>query len=251
MLIFITPKILREGVTAELRAEERPADERRRLQRELPSRPGAVMQRCAYCWSRTMSWSPTRSCAAYRSPASRSITPAAPSWRERRSPIEHFDLAIVDIGLPGADGLSLLKSMRAEGRATPVLILTARFTLPDKVRAFELGADDFLMKPFEQAELVARCRALIRRAGQVPERRAAPGRLSIDLNGHQLLLDGRCRRAHAARVGGARESRAQSRARRRQGAAAAGAVRLGAGAERQCAGDAGLAAARQARRGCA
>ena len=81
---------------------------------------------------------------------------------------EHFDLSIVDIGLPGADGLSLLKSMRAQGRDTPVLILTARYTLQDKVRAFELGADDFLMKPFEQAELAARCRALIRRSSQTP-----------------------------------------------------------------------------------
>jgi DNA-binding response OmpR family regulator len=103
---------------------------------------------------------------------------------------EHFDLSIVDIGLPGADGLSLLKGMRAEGRVTPVLILTARYTLQDKVRAFELGADDFLMKPFEQAELAARCRALIRRASQLPTGTVQLARLSIDLNGHQLLLDG-------------------------------------------------------------
>jgi two-component system, OmpR family, response regulator len=102
---------------------------------------------------------------------------------------EHFDLSIVDIGLPGADGLSLLKSMRAQGRTTPVLILTARYTLQDKVRAFELGADDFLMKPFEQAELAARCRALIRRASQTPSGAMQLGRLSIDLNGRQLRLD--------------------------------------------------------------
>jgi len=102
---------------------------------------------------------------------------------------EHFDLSIVDIGLPGADGLSLLKSMRTQGRTTPVLILTARYTLQDKVRAFELGADDFLMKPFEQAELAARCRALIRRASQTPSGAVQLGRLSIDLNGRQLRLD--------------------------------------------------------------
>lgn len=104
---------------------------------------------------------------------------------------EHFDLAIVDIGLPGADGLSLLKHVRGEGRTTPILILTARFTLPDKVRAFELGADDFLMKPFEQAELAARCRALIRRANQVSGGVIRLTRLSIDLIGYQLLIDGR------------------------------------------------------------
>lgn len=103
---------------------------------------------------------------------------------------EHFDLSIVDIGLPGADGLSLLKSVRSGGRTTPILILTARYSLQDKVKAFELGADDFLMKPFEQAELAARCRALIRRANQLPSGAVRLARLSIDLNGRQLLIDG-------------------------------------------------------------
>jgi two-component system, OmpR family, response regulator len=102
---------------------------------------------------------------------------------------EHFDLAVVDIGLPGADGLTLLDALRQQGQATPVLILTARYALPDKIRAFELGADDFLMKPFEQAELAARCRALIRRANLAPSGVVRLGRLSIDLNGHQLQID--------------------------------------------------------------
>lgn len=104
---------------------------------------------------------------------------------------EHFDLAVVDIGLPGADGLTLLAALRAEGRAMPVLILTARDTLADKIRAFNLGADDFLMKPFEQAELAARCRALIRRASLSPSGVVRIGRLTIDLNGHQLQIDDR------------------------------------------------------------
>jgi DNA-binding response OmpR family regulator len=103
---------------------------------------------------------------------------------------EHFDLAVVDIGLPDADGLSLLAALRNEGSATPVLMLTARDTLADKIRAFELGADDFLMKPFEQAELAARCRALIRRAGLTPSGVVRLGGLTIDLNGHQLQVDG-------------------------------------------------------------
>jgi two-component system OmpR family response regulator len=102
---------------------------------------------------------------------------------------EHFDLAVVDIGLPGADGLSLLAALRGEGRSMPVLILTARDTLADKIRAFELGADDFLMKPFEQAELAARCRALIRRANLSPSGIVRLGRMTIDLNGHQLQID--------------------------------------------------------------
>jgi DNA-binding response OmpR family regulator len=101
---------------------------------------------------------------------------------------EHFDLAIVDIGLPGADGLSLLQSLRGCGKATPVLILTARYTLQDKVRAFDLGADDFLMKPFEQAELTARCKALIRRSGALAAGAVRLGRLAIDLIGHQLHM---------------------------------------------------------------
>jgi len=104
---------------------------------------------------------------------------------------EHFDLAIVDIGLPGADGLSLLGMLRQSGQATPVLILTARDALADKIRAFDLGADDFLMKPFEQAELAARCRALIRRASAAPSGIVRLGRLTIDLNGHQLEVDQR------------------------------------------------------------
>ncbi len=102
---------------------------------------------------------------------------------------EHFDLAIVDIGLPAADGLSLLQGLRGEGQSTPVLILTARYGLNDKIRAFDLGADDFLMKPFEQAELAARCKALIRRANLAPSGAVRVGRLSIDLIGHQLRID--------------------------------------------------------------
>jgi DNA-binding response OmpR family regulator len=102
---------------------------------------------------------------------------------------EHFDLAIVDIGLPAADGLSLVQSLRGSGKTTPVLVLTARYTLQDKIRAFDLGADDFLMKPFEQAELTARCKALIRRSGALPAGIVRLGRLAIDLIGHQLLLD--------------------------------------------------------------
>lgn len=102
---------------------------------------------------------------------------------------EHFDLAVVDIGLPAEDGLSLLGALRQEGQAMPVLILTARDTLADKIRAFDLGADDFLMKPFEQAELAARCRALIRRASLAPSGIVRLGRMIIDLSGHQLQID--------------------------------------------------------------
>ena len=80
---------------------------------------------------------------------------------------ESFDLAVVDIGLPGADGLTLLQRMRRNGSALPVLILTARDGLADRVSALDIGADDYLVKPFELPELIARCRALIRRSRSV------------------------------------------------------------------------------------
>jgi two-component system, OmpR family, response regulator len=102
---------------------------------------------------------------------------------------EHFDLAILDIGLPGADGLSLVKRLRTQGSTLPILVLTAHYALQQKIKAFDLGADDFLMKPFEQAELAVRCRALLRRAGLVPSGSLKAGRLRIDLIGHRLLID--------------------------------------------------------------
>src|ERR1700722_924087 len=103
---------------------------------------------------------------------------------------EHFDLAVLDIGLPGADGLSLLKRLRNDGKTLPVMVLTARDTLAAKVEALDLGADDFLMKPFEQAELAARCRALIRRSNLSTSGQLSLGRMRIDVTGRQLHIDG-------------------------------------------------------------
>jgi DNA-binding response OmpR family regulator len=102
---------------------------------------------------------------------------------------EHFDLAVVDVGLPGMDGLSLVRQIRAGGATLPVMILTARDTLAVKVEALDLGADDFLMKPFEQAELVARCRALIRRANLHVSGQVNLGRVRIDISGRQLRIN--------------------------------------------------------------
>lgn len=76
-----------------------------------------------------------------------------------------YDACVLDLGLPRRDGLSLLKDLRGRGNATPVLILTARDTSADKVSGLDAGADDYLVKPFDLAELQARLRALIRRAG--------------------------------------------------------------------------------------
>jgi DNA-binding response OmpR family regulator len=101
---------------------------------------------------------------------------------------EEFALAVIDVGLPGTDGLTLVRRLRSAGKTLPTLILTARCTLNDKVKALDLGADDFLSKPFEPAELAARCRALMRRAG------GALGtiklnRLHVDLVGKRLSID--------------------------------------------------------------
>jgi two-component system OmpR family response regulator len=93
-----------------------------------------------------------------------------------------YDAAIVDIMLPRLDGLSLIERLRAEGVRTPVLILSARHSVDDKVRGFQTGGDDYLTKPFSFEELQARVQALIRRATlNVPASRLEVGDLSLDL----------------------------------------------------------------------
>jgi len=87
------------------------------------------------------------------------------------------DALIVDIGLPDADGRDLCQALRAQGLTAPVLFLTAREALPDRLAGFESGGDDYLTKPFAFAELVARLRALLRRAGVEPALEAGPLRL--------------------------------------------------------------------------
>lgn len=77
---------------------------------------------------------------------------------------EAFDAAIIDIGLPRTDGLELTAALRAAGRTMPVLILTARDALHDRVQGLDMGADDYMVKPFELPELLARLRALLRRS---------------------------------------------------------------------------------------
>lgn len=104
---------------------------------------------------------------------------------------EDYGLMVLDIGLPKISGLELLKWLRQRGSRLPVLILTARDTVADRVGGLDSGADDYLIKPFDLDELVARLRALARRsAGQ-----AAPGLqhgdLNIDLAAHTVTLAGR------------------------------------------------------------
>jgi DNA-binding response OmpR family regulator len=102
---------------------------------------------------------------------------------------EEFAMAVIDVGLPGADGLTLVRRLRAANKALPTLILTARCTLADKVKALDLGADDFLSKPFEAAELAARCRALMRRSKGALSGLIKLNRMNVDLLGKQLRID--------------------------------------------------------------
>jgi two-component system, OmpR family, response regulator len=102
---------------------------------------------------------------------------------------EEFAMAVIDVGLPGADGLTLVRRLRSAGKAMPTLILTARCTLADKVKALDLGADDFLSKPFEAAELAARCRALMRRSNGASSGAIRLNRMSVDLVGRRLCID--------------------------------------------------------------
>jgi len=91
-----------------------------------------------------------------------------------------FDLVVLDLMLPGLDGLSLLKEMRTGGIKTPVLLLTAKSSVDDRVEGLDAGADDYLAKPFSRAELAARIRALLRRPGRERETRLKAGDLILD-----------------------------------------------------------------------
>ncbi|MFK8080210.1 MAG: response regulator transcription factor [Granulosicoccus sp.] len=99
------------------------------------------------------------------------------------------DLAIIDIGLPGRDGLSLIQNLRKKHLKYPVLILTARDTWQDKVDGLEAGADDYLTKPFHMEELLARVRALLRRTGGWSDSVMQFERLSIDTRAQQVKVD--------------------------------------------------------------
>jgi two-component system OmpR family response regulator len=101
-----------------------------------------------------------------------------------------FDLVILDLGLPKLDGFEVLKRLRRRGGTTPVLVLTARDTLDDRVKGLDLGADDYLTKPFELPELEARVRALIRRGQSGGGSLLTHGPLTLDIAGRRASLDG-------------------------------------------------------------
>ncbi|NPD16825.1 response regulator transcription factor [Xinfangfangia sp. D13-10-4-6] len=108
-----------------------------------------------------------------------------------RGGTEDYDLVVLDLGLPRLDGLSVLKRWRAEGRDMPVLVLTARGSWHERVEGIDSGADDYLPKPFRMEELVARARALVRRAGGKPGPVQEMGLLALDTNHQTAAVAGR------------------------------------------------------------
>ncbi|WP_019645654.1 response regulator [Novispirillum itersonii] len=103
---------------------------------------------------------------------------------------EPYDVVVLDLGLPVLDGLTVLKRWRAAGLATPVLILTARSSWQEKVDGIDAGADDYLAKPFRMEELLARVRALIRRASGHASSELVCGPIRLDTRSSSVSVDG-------------------------------------------------------------
>ncbi|TBR30933.1 MAG: response regulator, partial [Reyranella sp.] len=104
-----------------------------------------------------------------------------------------YSAIVLDLGLPDQDGLSLLRSIRSRGDSTPVLVLTARDGVSDRVNGLRAGADDYLVKPFAMEELVARLQALLRRPGNLLGRQLTFGNVSLETEGRQVFVDGMMR----------------------------------------------------------
>lgn len=104
---------------------------------------------------------------------------------------DNFDLLILDLGLPGMGGLEVLRRLRARGSRLPVLILTAADSVEDRVRGLDLGADDYMAKPFALAELEARVRALVRRGNGAASSLIQHGPLTYDQAGRVVTIDGK------------------------------------------------------------
>jgi len=100
-----------------------------------------------------------------------------------------LDAAIIDIGLPGISGIEIIQRLREQGHTLPVLILTARSRWQEKVEGLEAGADDYLVKPFQMEELLARLKALLRRATGTPTTELRCGAVALNLGTQQVLLN--------------------------------------------------------------
>jgi heavy metal response regulator len=104
---------------------------------------------------------------------------------------EPYDLIVLDLMLPGRDGFSILRELRGRGITTPVICLTARDTVDDRVKGLDLGADDYLAKPFSFTELLARIRAILRRGVALAANPIAVGDLTLDVATRQVHRAGR------------------------------------------------------------
>ncbi|WP_293006767.1 response regulator transcription factor [Nitrosomonas sp.] len=100
-----------------------------------------------------------------------------------------LDAAIIDIGLPGKSGLEIIKALRERGNLLPILILTARSSWQDKVQGLEMGADDYLTKPFQMEELQARVKALLRRATGIPQAILKCGPITLDVTAQSVAIN--------------------------------------------------------------
>jgi two-component system response regulator QseB len=100
-----------------------------------------------------------------------------------------YDLALLDLGLPRGDGLALLRALRARGDALPVLLVTARDAVADRVAGLDAGADDYVVKPFDLDELTARIRAVLRRRAGRAEPLLRAGRVALDPAAHRVTVD--------------------------------------------------------------
>ncbi len=103
---------------------------------------------------------------------------------------EPYDAAVLDLGLPKLDGLAVLENWRRDGRTMPVLILTARDSWGDKVKGFDAGADDYVAKPFHMEEVLARLRALLRRAAGHASSELTCGPVRLDTKAGRVMVDG-------------------------------------------------------------
>jgi two-component system response regulator QseB len=116
------------------------------------------------------------------------VTNAEDAWHTLK--LEHFDCVLLDLGLPGMDGIELLSTLRKAGKELPVLILTARDAVEDRIAGLDAGADDYLLKPFDLAELRARLRAVTRRYKGFSDTLLKVGDLSIDTTAQQVSYRG-------------------------------------------------------------
>jgi two-component system OmpR family response regulator/two-component system response regulator QseB len=109
---------------------------------------------------------------------------------ERELRAQAYDAAVLDLGLPLKDGMDVLADIRRAGLTLPVLVLTARDAVPDRIRGLDVGADDYVVKPVDLQELAARLRALVRRAHGQPQERLEAQRVALDPAARSVHLDG-------------------------------------------------------------